>query len=255
MAYLKYYADENRRHKVAESIKLSFTTCAALTAWLCRHFGLEVIPVTLLDKKSKRFSRVKKTKSWYSSGRIQADSSRNGQEIVYHPTMLNPLTVAHEVAHYVHDMDRKKRYTEIRAKWEATKEYTDFAGRLRIRPFPMRKEKWHGPEHRAFVEKGIDALKTLSSLQAYFAETPEGEMARESLKLEHVLTVGVPSTDGKPKNWNYLVAFLNTLERYRVCPKCKETCHVYNFGARVMKRNAEGIPTIIRRQSYCKACR
>jgi len=246
MAYLKYYADENRRHKTAESIKLSFDACADLTAWLCKHFGLETNKVTLLDKNTKRFSRVKKTKSWYSSGT---------NEIVYHPSMLNPLTVVHEVAHYAHNVDRKKRYTEIRAKWELTKEYTDFAGRLRIRPFPMRKEKWHGPEHRAFVEKGIAAVKALPALQRYFAETPEGELARTDLAFQEVLRNGLDPVAAPRNDGDVVAKFFEALPEKLTCPCCKAHIPKQNFGVRVMKRDANGVPVKMRAQSYCKACR
>lgn len=241
MAYLKYYADENRRHKIAEEVKLSFTACAALTAWLCKYFNLEVHSVTLLDRKSKRFSRVKKTKSWYASGT---------HEIVYHPSMLNPLTVAHEVAHYAHDMDRKRRFRETREKYDqAVKEGKN------VRYFRFRKEKWHGPEHRAFVEKGIAALKTLPALQRYFAETPEGELARTDLAFQEALRngldpVAVPRNDG-----DVVQKFYESLPENLTCPCCKFHGHKLNFGVRVIKRDANGVPVKMRAQSYCKACR
>ena len=245
MAYLKYYADENRRHQVAESIKLSFTACAAITAWLCKYFNLEVRQVTLLDKKSKRFSRVKKTKSWYASGT---------HEIVYHPSMLNPLTVAHEVAHYAHDMDRKRRYMEAKAKMG--EQYKDpVTGVLRVRHFRWRKEKWHCPEHKVFVERGIAALKTLPALQRYFAETPDGELARTDLAFQQVLRdgldpVAVPRNDG-----DVVQKFYDALPEKLTCPCCKFHGHKLNFGVRVIKRDASGVPVKMRPQSYCKACR
>jgi hypothetical protein len=272
MAYLKYYADENRRHKVAESIKLSFTACADLTKWLCKHFSLEANKVTLLDKNSKRFSRVKKTKSWYASGT---------HEIVYHPSMLNPLTVAHEVAHYAHDMDRKRRYLEAKTKHDARmkqaeEQYqremasyheqiatlTPWQAELVAAPqkprytyFRWHKEKWHGPEHRQFVDRGIEALKTLPALQRYFAETLEGELARTDLAFQEVLRngldpVAVPRNDG-----DVVQKFYESLPENLTCPCCKFHGHKMNFGVRVIKRDANGVPVKMRAQSYCKACR
>ena len=235
MAYLKYYADENLRHRVAESIKLSFKACEDLTKWLCRYFNLEPGKVSLVDRKNKRFSRIKKVSSWYSAGT---------NEIVYHPSMLTPLTVAHEVAHYAHTMDRRRRYKEARAAADAAGKY-----------FRFRKERWHGPEHRQFVERGVAALKTLPSLQKYFAETPEGEMAREELRLQQVLRDGLDPI-AKPRNDGALVqAFYETLPENLTCPCCKFHGHKMNFGVRVIKRDANGVPVKMRPQSYCKACR
>lgn len=244
--YLKYYADENRRHHVAESIKLSFQACADLTKWLCEHFGLDPLQVSLLDRKSKRFSRIRKTKSWYSGG--------VKKEIVYDPSMLTPLTVAHEWAHYAHDVDRRKRYAEVKAKWEANKHYIDAFGNLRVRPFPMRAEKWHGPEHRIFVEKAVQALKALPALQKYFAETPEGEMAREELKLQEVLRNGLDPI-AKPDHKEVVQKFFESLPEKLTCPCCSATLPKKNFGVRVMKRDANGMPVKMRAQSYCGACR
>jgi hypothetical protein len=272
MAYLKYYADENRRHHIAESIKLSFTACAALTAWLCKHFNLETNKVTLLDRKTKRFSRVSKTKSWFSSGT---------NEIVYHPSMLNPLTVAHEVAHYAHNEDRKRRYKEAKEKHDQrlkqeearyqqeSATYSELVKKLspleaerlptpqrpRYSYFRFPKEKWHGPEHRIFVERAVTALKTLPALQRYFAETPEAALAREELKLQAVLRdgldpVAVPRNDG-----DLVQKFFETLPEKLTCPCCKFHGHKMNFGVRVIERDASGVPVKMRAQSYCKSCR
>ncbi|MHB8874017.1 MAG: hypothetical protein ACYC8T_10060 [Myxococcaceae bacterium] len=50
------------------------------------------------------------------------------------------------------------------------------------------------------------------------------------------------------------VAFKKLSQRLS-CPKCKKTRPKDKFGLRVMRRDARGIPVVIRRQSYCATCR
>jgi hypothetical protein len=40
-----------------------------------------------------------------------------------------------------------------------------------------------------------------------------------------------------------------------VCPKCGKNRPRKFFGLRVMKRDGQGLPTAIRRQSWCSTCR
>jgi len=253
--YLKYYQVENQRHALVESVKLDFEAIKRLNRVLFTHFGVEPITVTLLDQNTKRFSRVKKTKSWYSS--------HGTKELVYHPSMLTPLTVAHEVAHYLHDLDRRKRYTEARAKWEAARREADANGRPFSYRFPMKNEKWHGPEHRRFVDEGVEVLK--KALPQYFAETPEAEVARDELKLQELLRTGTPAPVTTsvlvstlvhtPDSKDVVQKFFETLPEKLTCPCCKAHIPKQNFGVRVMKRDANGVPTKMRAQSWCRACR
>jgi hypothetical protein len=274
MAYLKYYADENRRHRLADSIKLSFEACVELTHWLCNQFGASNLTVSLIDQKNKRFSKLRKVKSWYSNG---------AKEIVYHPTMLSPLTVAHEVAHHLHHLDRNRRREEAQAKHsqqmkqeeeryqeemlchhERMAELTPIEATLvsvpqkpKLSYFTFPKERWHGPEHRVFVDKAIEMLKVRPDLKKYFDESPDGMMARNELQLQQVLRNGVPPAPvpAARSNTDIIKAFYDSLPEKLTCPCCKFHGHKMNFGVRVMKKDANGVPLKMRAQSYCKACR
>lgn len=98
MSYLKYYDLENERHAEANSINVNFAMAITYTDVLCKYFHVPAISIKLFDKTDKQFRRMRKVQSWYSG--------ETKPEIVYHPTMLTVLTVAHEVAHYVHDLRR-----------------------------------------------------------------------------------------------------------------------------------------------------
>lgn len=228
MARLKYYDDEDRRHPLLNSTRLNFEQAVKLTDWLCERLGLEKLKVLLLDRKVKQFSRVRKTKSWYSASR---------GEIVYHPSMLNPLTVVHEVAHYAHHMDHKIRYDKALAWWSANKEYIDTQGRLRRRKFPLSKERSHGPEHLGWVERGVELLKAHPDLNAQLS--PAEALAADI------------EFDLSPTPQSFFAALPDRL----TCPCCKATLPKDRFGIRIMKRDSYGNPLKIRPQSYCKACR
>ena len=213
--YLKYYARENTRHAVAEKVKADFATVVEMSKALFKHFRVPAIPVQLMDKKIKEFRRQRKAKSWYQPGGFIRKA-----KIVYHPTMLSALTVAHEVAHYVDDVRKKQ------AK--------------------VRRVRWHSADHRRLTDQGVLALqeKFAPMFQpGYVALTPTPGLPVE-------VEVSVATLIAQKIN-----QFYATLAEKLTCPCCNATIPKMNFGVRVMKRDAAGIPLVIRRQSYCKACR
>ncbi len=50
-------------------------------------------------------------------------------------------------------------------------------------------------------------------------------------------------------------AAFRTLPKRIICPKCERNRTPDAFGMRVMKRDAKGLPLVVRRQSYCVDCR
>jgi hypothetical protein len=52
-----------------------------------------------------------------------------------------------------------------------------------------------------------------------------------------------------------VAAFYKTLPDFLTCPHCNGTKPKSDFGVRVMKKDAEGNPAVIRRQSWCRGCR
>ena len=208
--YLKYYARENTRHAVAEKVKGDFNTIVEMSKALFKHFRVPAIPIQLMDKKIKEFRRQRKAKSWYQPGGFIRKA-----KIVYHPTMLSALTVAHEVAHYVDDVRKKQ------AK--------------------RRRGRWHSVAHRKLTDQAVEVLKTHPKFQAFFT----GEA-----------TPVVPKVEADPTAAAQLInEFYNKLPEKLTCPCCNATIPKLNFGVRVMKKDAQGLPLVIRRQSYCKACR
>lgn len=208
--YLKYYRRENERHQAAEKVKGDFNLALSMTKVLFGHFKVPSITVKLFDRSAKQFRRMRKVKSWFQPGGIFRKA-----EIVYHPSMLSALTVAHEVAHYVDD------YRAKQAK--------------------RRRGRWHSVAHRKLTDQAVEALKTHPKFQAFF--TGEAKPV-------------VPKTEVDPTAAAQLInEFYNKLPEKLTCPCCNATIPKLNFGVRVMKKDAQGLPLVIRRQSYCKACR
>ena len=52
-----------------------------------------------------------------------------------------------------------------------------------------------------------------------------------------------------------IAAAMRDLPNRLKCPKCGRRRSKMMFGLRVMKRDANGVPLVIRRQSYCGSCR
>ena len=235
MAYLKYYRMESLRHATANGMVTTFENVKEMSSRLFQFFDLMPISVTLMDKNSKRFSRVKKTKSWYSS--------RGDREIVFHPSMLSVLTVAHEVSHYAHDVDRRKRFFAARAE-------ADKAGRT----FRWKKEKWHGPEHRKLVDLAVAELMK-NPPPAWNPPVASQEEVFQALSASLVAQIPTGVTLGETTPIDPVKAFFATLPDLLTCPCCSATLPKMNFGVRVMKRGTDGQPLVMRRQSYCRSCR
>lgn len=52
-----------------------------------------------------------------------------------------------------------------------------------------------------------------------------------------------------------VAAAMRDLPARATCPKCGRSRKKEMFGVRVMKRDAQGVPLVVRRQSYCRECR
>lgn len=248
--FLKYYREENKRHSTANSMRLTFDQALAMSTWLMAKLGLPQIPVTLLDRQDKRFGRVRKVKSWYQPVGKKVVRGRLvdlAQEIVLHPDMLSPLTVVHEVAHYADDMERRPRLEAINAEY-----------------MQIKSENWHGPKHEALVNKGIDLVKTFPHVAEHYETTERVKNALVPLIDEEARLTVIRAAAEKLKNQilaevksnkDPVVAFFNSLPSHLHCPCCQKDVAKDLVGVRVMKRDANGLPVSIRRQSHCKACR
>ena len=52
-----------------------------------------------------------------------------------------------------------------------------------------------------------------------------------------------------------MAAAFEELPQRLTCPKCKRSRTKGSFGLRVIARSAQGVPTRIARQSWCRDCR
>ena len=221
--FLKYYSRENEKHADADAVKVDFATAVKMTDALCRHFKVPKLRVKLFDRTQKEFKGLRKVKSWYRSG-----SKLLGREpeIVYHPTMLTPLTVAHEVGHYIDE--------------------------VRCREAKVRRVRFHSVKHRQITDESVQVLK----LHKLFSPLFTDKVARDSAALDAVLKHGIDFEVTIATAQAQLVnEFYAKLPEKLTCPCCNAHIPKQNFGVRVMKRDAAGIPLVIRRQSYCKSCR
>lgn len=224
--YLKYYAKENRRHADVEKVKGTFEMAVKMSKALFKHFHVAPITVKLLDKKKKEFKRRRKTKSWFSKWA----GPKGTPQIVYHKDMLTPLTVAHEVAHYV-DSERQKM-----AK--------------------VRRHRWHGVAHRNLTDQGVAVLKRHPEFRSYFEDPTKAknEVVRDTVNVAlQLANTGAPTIEMLSKKM--VQDFFDSLPERLTCASCTATLPKMNFGVRVMKRDANGLPAKMRSQSYCKACR
>lgn len=211
MAFLQYYARENARHADTRNLKVDFAAAMEMTKALCQHFKVPVIPTKLFVKGGAGFKRMRQVKSWYAPAK---------GEIVYHPAMLNPLTVAHEVAHYVDHM--------------------------RCRAAKRSQGRVHCVRHRLITDTAVNFLKM--SFKGLFTNP----MKQDAMALKSLMTHGVDFMQSADQ---LIANFYQGLPEKLTCPCCSAHLPKMNFGVRVMKKDALGLPLIIRRQSYCKACR
>lgn len=221
--FLKYYSRENERHADAEAVKVDFQTAVKMTKALCEHFKVPVLKVKLFDRTQKEFKGLRKVKSWYRGG---SKAMGREPEIVYHPTMLTPLTVAHEVGHYIDD--------------------------VRCKTAKIRRVRFHSAKHRRITDESVEVLK----LHKLFSPLFTDKVARDSAALDAVLKHGVDfEVDVNTAKAQLVNEFYAKLPEKLTCPCCQAHIPKQNFGVRIMKTDAAGVPTIIRRQSYCKSCR
>lgn len=270
MSAYRYYAQENARFPQMEATGLSRTEMNDLTNALCDHFGRKRLLVLFSDGRD--LSGVKKYRvrshgtSWFHEGATQeaqrrrravnamlrAQGSRTmpvlrDRSFCYGIRMMNALTVAHEVAHYLHFME----YQDLVAEWEKSPETTETVveGRITIKsigrkPKPVIKV-WHGAEHAMWVARCVDFI-------AKAREAKATEVAAQTtLEVTFTKVAGEIFEVAKDP----IKAFYDSLPERLTCPCCNATLPKMNFGVRVMKRDANNNPTVIRRQSYCRACR
>lgn len=227
MAAYKYYARERARHSEALAIKFTREQMIEMSDALSRHFNRAPLPVYFSDTPKQdpstatnlgSMSRTTAFRLWRHR-RLYSKTNWSWFNpagfLSYGTGMFNLLTVAHEVAHYLHDQECKSQ---------------------------NRKVVPHGKEHAMWVDRCVAALKTM---------VPAVQPAVETLSVAFTKVAGEIVEIAKDP----IKAFYDSLPERLTCPCCNATLPKMNFGVRVMKRDANNIPTVIRRQSYCRTCR
>lgn len=143
--YLRYYEEENNRHQDMHQLYVDPTHCRAVVAELCIHFKIPLIRILVSQgKKSSNYMSSHVRNGVLIKNRIRIDLS-----------MMNLLTIAHEFAHYVHDLDYKQR----KLRYQAQRNLRKNQGLSDLGPYG--RERWHGHQHRQFTDKIISVIKAL----------------------------------------------------------------------------------------------
>lgn len=219
-----YDAKERARHSGALQVKVTQELAVKTVDQLCKLKGLPPIKVVFHARRGQGGGAT----SWYTTGH-----HKNGEHISIEHGMLNYLVVVHEWAHYAH----RRQYL----------------GKKKI-DANHRRERWHGVEHRVLVDEGIAFLKKQGVL-AKVKPLPDsvadlvaralGELDPRTLDADarHIVVKTVSA------------AFLKTLPARAVCPRCSQELRREAFGTRVLRKDPNGLPQLMGRQSYCQPCR
>lgn len=243
---LKYYADENAKYRALRDTKLTDEEALKAYAKLFRHFGVPPIRIEFKNKGRNAhynpfYKRIRLIRSW-----------------------MNWKTLAHEFAHYLDDVKRNDEIAKLKSQlrpWsanmsDADKEYNRWNATKRAK---IENAHWHGRRHEklmarviAYIEKKGWNTGSLKPMKTIVVEPV----------LHQVLGITTPSPVQPPAGpWNPFAAddaraaFYESLDESFTCPKCHIEKHKAEFGVRVMKKDADGKPLKISRQSYCRQCR
>lgn len=261
MTAYKYYAAERARYADLQQAHLGRQKTVDLVNSLCDYFGRPRLPILFSDgydvTGTRKVSRKRRNNwSFFSTGASEAAkkvrAERNAMRrsnglralsplkercFSFGNTMLQARTAAHEVAHYLHFME----YEDLGAKWRP--------GTGSLKP---RITQWHGSEHEAWMARCVEATVKLGyGPKPTVVVKPHAEVPVVNFTVTFTKVEGeIVETPKDP-----VAAFFDSLPPLLTCPCCNATLPKMNFGVRVMKRDANNVPTVIRRQSYCRACR
>lgn len=223
MPAYKYYAREVVRHAEAKAAKVTRHQMVELTEALCFEFNQRALPVYFSDRLDSVGLPMKPASAFHDAALSQRIFKKANWSWFSHAgffsygvAMFDVLTVAHEVAHYLHRQECKRE---------------------------NRKYVPHGKEHAMWVDRCVAFLKRACP-EIFTPKTETLQVAFTKVAGEIVEVAKDP-----------IKAFYDSLPERLTCPCCNATLPKMNFGVRVMKRDADNNPTAIRRQSYCRACR
>lgn len=177
---LRYYREENRRHSMANKTHMTRQQMVELSDILCNYFGVPCLPVYFSDRLN-----VSMTAKLDPPGVSPRGRMGSGDKSLFHPAshknplatahirygvrMFNALTVAHEVAHYLHDLEHKNLVSSIAARnldrVLRARENPDNAAEAWASMEPTPTFEAHGRAHREWVDKCVACLVQLGYVQ------------------------------------------------------------------------------------------
>ncbi len=185
--------------------------------------------------------------------------------------MLHVRTLVHEVCHHVENVNRKPGSNE-HYHGPKHRRYVD-AGITFVKTLPIYKVPKPDNIQKPIDKSHTSAVVWLNGLFNFTNPTPNPAFALNSLmstQTDPIQTVLNQLTGGAPFDpqaalttpipaptpiVDLVAAAFNALPAELTCPKCHLTKPKEVFGTRVTKKDAEGKPLKVVRQSYCKGCR
>lgn len=261
MAAHVYYRQENQRHRGALLTACTKDEALRLVDMLCKARNLASIKV-IFHAPTVRLGKKTNSSSWYLAANPWR--RKNPEEhISLSENMLNLLTVAHEFAHYEHHQLHKERRRQYDIKWHKHPEGH----------YNPPRASWHNKEHADMTTAALALITAQLTKEGRFKvvvphKVPTGAMTTKASSLkdtwfqELLLTLlagrspeGMSKEERKALDAQLLRDLVTRMPQEMHCPHCDKTLPKEAFGARIMKRNPQGLPMVIQRQSYCRPCR
>lgn len=164
----KYYATERSQYPEMRATRLTRSQMVETTDALCRHFGADPLGVFFSDKLDTQGARLLppgksargRPASPHRSFFFPPDNLRGRKAYFWYGIgMFNALTVAHEVAHYLHDLEHRKQTTDLRKQNMAHMASGSYHLLVRIPKLAP-----HGPDHSRWMRDCVAALRTLGRI-------------------------------------------------------------------------------------------
>lgn len=230
--HLVYYAKERQQYPEASAIEVSPEVAALVLPKIFAHFGAPAIKMSV-NPRARNWS-------WYKAGgglmTPRGRRSFRTQEIVIAKTMMNWRVLAHEVGHAIHAWDYDRRYNEARKEFKT-----------------IRRERWHGQEHRDWMAKIVNYLKATGVIP----ESITKKFSPQDPDLQKKVACAVDLVEGDVKTWNEYMRreCLASLAPTSLCPRCLLERTREQFGVRIIRKSAQGRAIKVVKQSYCRDCR
>lgn len=153
MSDLKYYRDERNKYPEALATPVDLATARKVVNELVFEFDIKTLPslnVTMNRAKHRSFYRPSRDRDFINPRwGVPNGRKRGGEGIYMARSMMDWLTVAHELAHALHCHDynfRSRRYSP---------NYDRSRG-----GGPLPKERWHDHHHATWMRCVITKLET-----------------------------------------------------------------------------------------------